>query len=130
MITGFYAGLAAITIIVLAARVSRLRRRHRVGTGTGGHDDLDVAIRCHGNAIENLPLGLILLYFAEVQGMGMVFIHLFGLLLVSGRILHTWGMTVSNGGVAFGRLYGTVFTWLAILSLGIYLVYRFLVSLL
>lgn len=129
MVTALYAGLASITIIVLAARVSRLRRKYRVGTGCGAHADLDLAIRCHANATENIPIGLILLFIAETQDMGVIFLHLFGFLLVISRILHSWGLTVGKGGVAVGRFYGTVCCWLSIIFLSLYNIVKYVLSL-
>lgn len=44
-----YAGLLTLLYIVLAIDIIRLRWRHRVGIGTGNAQDLEVAVRIHGN---------------------------------------------------------------------------------
>ncbi len=48
--------LLALLITGLSIRVSILRLRHRVSFGDGGHKDLLVAIRAHGNALEQSML--------------------------------------------------------------------------
>lgn len=46
----------ALLITGLSVQVSRLRIRHRISFGDGGHKDLLVAIRAHGNALEQTTL--------------------------------------------------------------------------
>ena len=54
--------LLALLLTALSLNVSRLRMRHRVSFGDGGHRDLMVAVRAHGNALEqSLLFGLLLL---------------------------------------------------------------------
>jgi uncharacterized protein len=48
--------LLALLITGLSLHVSRLRLRHRVSFGDGGHKDLLVAVRAHGNALEQSML--------------------------------------------------------------------------
>lgn len=46
--------IAALALLLtgLSLQVSRLRLRHRISFGDGGHKDLMVAMRAHGNALE------------------------------------------------------------------------------
>lgn len=46
----------AVLVTALSLNVSRLRLRHRVSFGDGGHKDLLVAMRAHGNALEQSML--------------------------------------------------------------------------
>jgi uncharacterized protein len=46
----------ALLLTGLSIHVSRLRLRHRVSFGDGGHKDLLVAMRAHGNALEHTTL--------------------------------------------------------------------------
>ena len=46
----------ALLITALSVNVSRLRMRHRISFGDGGHKDLLVAVRAHGNALEHSAL--------------------------------------------------------------------------
>lgn len=87
-ITSFYAGLAGLWLVLLAVSVIRLRTRHGVSLGDGGRDDLAHAIRAHGNAVETVPLGLILLGLAEGLGTPGLLLHLLGLGLLGGRLAH------------------------------------------
>jgi uncharacterized protein len=50
--------IAALALLItgLSIQVSRLRLRHRVSFGDGGHKDLLVAMRAHGNALEQTAL--------------------------------------------------------------------------
>lgn len=52
------ASLVALTLLltVLSLHVSRLRLRHRVSFGDGGHKDLLLAMRAHGNSLEQTAL--------------------------------------------------------------------------
>ncbi|WP_086933764.1 MAPEG family protein [Agarilytica rhodophyticola] len=126
-ITGLYASLAYLIIIFLAFRVIKYRRVFKVAIGSGSQKELDVAIRCHANALENLPLALILLACAEITGLASLWLHLAGTVLIISRIAHAQGLTVSNGGVAKGRFYGTLGTWLTMLALAGFNIFQFVV---
>lgn len=116
-ITAIYASLLALWLLVLAFRIVLLRRTHKVGIGAGGISQLSIAIRCHGNATEYVPMGLILLLLAELQQAPMALLHVAGMVLLIGRILHAQGLTRTRGGVSFGRFWGTLSTWLVIIVL-------------
>jgi uncharacterized protein len=112
-ITALYAGLNGLILLVLAIRVARQRGRSRVGLGTGGDATLERAIRIHGNAVESIPIVLILLGLAEACGSKLWLLHGIGLALTLGRLLHIWGLTQTSG-VSFGRAAGMSLTWLAL----------------
>lgn len=50
--------MAVLTLLItgLSVQVSRLRIRYRISFGDGGHKDLLLAIRAHGNALEQTTL--------------------------------------------------------------------------
>lgn len=50
-----------LVLTVLSLRVSQLRLRHRVSHGDGGHKDLLLAVRAHGNGLEQGLLYAVLL---------------------------------------------------------------------
>lgn len=87
-ITAIYAGLLGLGLIYLSVRVIALRRGRQVALGDGGDADLLRAIRAHGNAVETVPLALILLGLSEGLGSPAWLIHLAGATLVVGRALH------------------------------------------
>ena len=61
MITLLYAALCTLLVLALAGRVMAYRLTHKVGLGDGGHGDLQRRIRAHANAVEYLPLALLLM---------------------------------------------------------------------
>ena len=95
MITGMYAALAALMIVALARKVISLRRQHKVALGDGGQQDLLAAIRAHANAVEYLPIGLLLLLLLELSQGPAWLIHLLGSLFIIGRLIHANGISKS-----------------------------------
>ena len=112
-ITALYAGLNGLILLVLAIRVARQRGISKVGLGAGGDAALERAIRIHGNAVENVPIVLILLGLAEACGSSHLLLHAIGGALTLGRLFHVWGLMQSSG-ASFGRLAGMSLTWLAL----------------
>lgn len=109
MNTTIYLALAAFLIIFLSLRVIRLRRSNKVAYGDGGNDELKVAIRTHANAIEYLPISLLLLMAFEIN-MGTIWvIHVLGIVLIVGRLVHAWGMSAQH---RKGRVLGMQLTFL------------------
>jgi uncharacterized membrane protein YecN with MAPEG domain len=68
------------------------------------------------NFVEYTPITLTLLILAELQGASILLLHAAGLLLVVGRALHAVGLRQSAGRT-FGRFYGTLATWFALVVL-------------
>lgn len=113
MITGMYAALAALMIVALARNVIALRRQHKVALGDGGHQDLLAAIRAHANAVEYLPIGLLLLLLLELSQGPAWLIHLLGSLFIIGRLIHANGVSKA---IITRRIIGMQFTiWLLII---------------
>lgn len=122
-ITALYASLLALLIVVLALRVVLGRRQGRIGIGDGGNHELIRRIRVHGNAIENVPLALLLMLVAELTAVDAAWLHAYGIVLVAGRVLHAFGLS-RHAGTSFGRFAGTLATWLAMLAMCLLLLYR------
>ncbi|TBW55466.1 MAPEG family protein [Marinobacter halodurans] len=114
-VTAVFAAITAILMLFLALRVSLFRRKLKVGIGDGGQKDIEVAIRAHANLVEYAPIMLILMALGELNGVYVIYVYLVGMLFVVGRLLHAWGFIRSRGGYALGRMFGTLFTWLAVL---------------
>lgn len=92
------AALANMVIfLTLTWAVIRLRRAQGVVLGDGEDRALQKAIRGQGNASEQMPLALILMLLAELQGAPALLLIPAALLFTAGRALH---------GVYFG-LHGT-----------------------
>lgn len=66
-VTPLYAALLGLLLLGLSLVVVRLRRKHRVPTGDGGHADLARAIRVQANFVEYVPLTLLLLFMLEMS---------------------------------------------------------------
>ena len=96
MITSIYASLSALLIVRLSLGVIKLRRKHRVSVGDGGNEDLHLAIRAHSNALEYIPITLMLLLTLELDGAPKILIHILGVTLLIGRILHAMGLPAKD----------------------------------
>lgn len=116
-ITALYAGLCGILIIALAFRVVQFRRTQRVGIGSGEDRSNEIRVRAHANAIEYIPIALILMLIAELSGLPAVWLHILGGVFVLARLIHALGFTASGGGYHPGRMWGTALSWVVILAL-------------
>ncbi len=115
IITMFYGGLLGLVFLALSLQVVRLRRSLGVGLGSGGHDVLGRAIRAHANFAEYVPLALVLVMLVEAGTAAPAWVvHLLGLALLVGRLLHGLVGVNRRPGVSFGRFWGTALTWLVI----------------
>ncbi len=76
---------------------------------------LDRMVRVQCNFIEYVPIVLILLFLLENAGAKYYILLGVSIGLVVGRILHAWGLA-SKAGTSFGRYYGTLLTWLSLLT--------------
>lgn len=92
-ITAFYAAILSLLFIWLSRNVIAARRRQRVPLGDGGHPELLRRMRAQGNFAEYVPFALVLLAFAEIQGLTPVGVHALGLTLLVGRCLHAYGVS-------------------------------------
>jgi uncharacterized membrane protein YecN with MAPEG domain len=122
-ITGIYVALATLLVLVLAGRVSTGRGVTKINLGDGGHPDLLLRIRAHANALENLPLALLLLLMLELNQTQPLWLHVFGCLLIAARIAHAIGMSKS-GKESVGRLVGTAVTWTVMLVMALLLLWQ------
>jgi uncharacterized membrane protein YecN with MAPEG domain len=109
-----YAALNGLIILILSVLVTRARRRHKILLGDGANESMLRAQRAHGNAVEYVPIVLILLLTLASLQASMILIHVIGILLTFGRILHAIGLSRSST-VSIGRSGGILLTWLALL---------------
>lgn len=107
-----YAGLCMALIIVLAVRVVRRRIAGGISLGDGGDPGLAAAIRAHGNAVETIPVALVLLTIAALAGAPSIAIHALGLPLLLGRLSHAWALCAPGAGKA-PRVAGMALTFLS-----------------
>ena len=62
-----FTALGTLLVLALALRVSAVRHGKRIHLGDGGDEGVLRRIRAHANAIENLPLALLLLLLLELN---------------------------------------------------------------
>jgi uncharacterized membrane protein YecN with MAPEG domain len=65
-----------------------LRRKNKVGLGSGGNVELERAIRAHGNFAEYVPFGLLLIACLELNGAYWWIVAILGIALITGRLIH------------------------------------------
>jgi len=123
-IAALYAGIVGLLLLVLAARVSSLRRTLKIGIGDGGDRVLLRAIRAHGNSVEWALPAIVLLLVAELTRAPVVLLHLCGLGIVVGRVLHAVGLSRAPG-YSFGRFTGSALSWTALAVLSVWSVWAF-----
>jgi uncharacterized membrane protein YecN with MAPEG domain len=125
-ITGLYAAIAALIVVILAVRVSLRRRKVKVGIGSGGDAVLAQRIRVHANAAEYVPLALLLLLILELNQTAPLVLHVFGCMLIAGRLMHAYGLS-SSAGLTPGRAAGIALTWGLIAIMALLLIWQALV---
>ena len=124
LITTLYAGLNGLLALVLALRVTMVRAKKKIDIGDGGDGQLLQAIRVHGNNAEYLALILVLMALIEVLGAPVMALHVLGVALTLGRVLHAQGM-YSTAGPSFGRVAGQMATWIVLACTSLYALYLF-----
>jgi uncharacterized membrane protein YecN with MAPEG domain len=116
-ISPIYASLLVALIVFLAYRVTVFRRGEGIALGDEkGSGAMKRSVRAHANAVENIPVGIVLLAMLEFNHLNPLLLHLFGLTLLLSRVAHAYGLSKRNG-PSKGRLLGTVFTWLSLLAM-------------
>lgn len=93
-VTPLYAAGLTVLFLILTINIIKLRNKHRIALLDGGVPDLQRAIRIHANFTEFVPLCLILLAFAELNGARDLYLHIIGSILLIARILHALSIHV------------------------------------
>jgi uncharacterized membrane protein YecN with MAPEG domain len=124
-VTSLYAALLTLLVLVLGTRVAMRRFAARIGLGEGDDKVLRARVRVHGNAVENIPLALILMLLLELGGASAAWLHGCGIALLIGRLSHAWGVSRSSGATV-QRGAGVLLTWGAMLCMAVWLIARFL----
>ena len=119
-----WVGLNIFLTLMLALNVTRIRVKLGVGIGSGESEQLDRAIRAHGNNIEYTPLALLALAMLASTGLSNVFIHILGGGLLLGRISHAVGIQKTETALPLPRVIGNVLTWGIFFSVALLLVVR------
>jgi len=116
LITSIIAAALTLIFIKLSFAVISLRRKNKVGLGSGGHEDLERAIRTQGNFAEYVPLGVVLIACLELNGAPWWLVAIPGIALIIGRLIHAKGMNTPPPDFS-KRVLGMKFTFLTLIAL-------------
>ena len=116
LVTSIIASLLTIIFIKLSFAVIGLRRKNKVGLGSGGHEDLERAIRAQGNFAEYVPFGIILIACLELNGAPWWLVALAGIALIIGRLFHAKGINTPPPDFS-NRVLGMKLTFYTLISL-------------
>jgi uncharacterized membrane protein YecN with MAPEG domain len=116
LVTALIASVLTVIFIKLSFAVIGLRRKNKVGLGSGGHDDLERAIRAQGNFAEYVPFGILLIACLELNGAPWWLVALPGASLIMGRLIHAAGINVPPPDFS-KRILGMQFTFLTLITL-------------
>lgn len=114
MITALYASILASIMIWLAIEVIKQRRSNKVAYSDGGVEGLQIARSAQSNAMDYIPITLILMALVEFNGAPSWLLHLVGVAFVIGRMMHAKGLLREK---MSGRVNGMKLTFLAMVSL-------------
>ena len=116
LITSIIASVLTIIFIKLSFAVIGLRRKNKVGLGSGGYADLERAIRAQGNFAEYVPFGIILIACLELNGAPWWLVALPGIALIIGRLIHAVGINEAPPDFS-KRVLGMKFTFYTLIAL-------------
>ena len=94
-VTPIYAALLTLLFLVLTWRVIMYRRAKLISLGDNDDKALRKRMRAQANFVEYAPLALLLMLMTEMQGAPALALHLMGLALLAGRILHAYGFSLT-----------------------------------
>lgn len=87
-VSGFTLCFLTVLLTGLSLNVSRLRIRYRASYGHEDHRDLEVAIRAHGNGLEQSLLFVLLLVVAELLQVSAHWLAVVAVSFAAARSLH------------------------------------------
>lgn len=116
LVTAIITSVLTIIFIRPSFAVIGLRTKNKVGLGSGGHEDLERAIRAQGNFTEYVPIGIILLACLELNGAPWWLVTILGVTLIIGRVIHAKGINVPPPDFS-KRILGMKFTFNTLITL-------------
>lgn len=96
MTSAIYASASAFLIVWLSLNVIKVRTAKRIILGDGNDEELLTAIAAQLNAIEYIPIALLLLFSLEYNDANLIIVHALGIALIIGRIVHAKGLLSGN----------------------------------
>ena len=116
MTSALYASLAAVLIVWLSLQVINVRRAKKISLGDGNDDELKTVMAAQENALNYVPITLLLLFALEYNNGYLIVVHVFGLLFMLGRVIHARAILASN---LDKRVLGMQITFFVIIGLAI-----------
>lgn len=116
LITSIIAAVLTIIFTKLSFAVIGLRRKNKIGLGSGGNEDLERAIRAQGNFAEYVPFGIILIACLELNGAPWWLVVIPGITLIIGRLIHAKGINTPPPDFS-KRVLGMKFTFYTLITL-------------
>jgi uncharacterized membrane protein YecN with MAPEG domain len=111
-IFAFYAAINGLIMLVLGILVVRARVQTQTLIGDGGKPEMAGPLRAHGNNTEWTPMAIVMMLVAMSINAPWWLMHLIGVPLTAGRLLHGIGLS-RNIGTSQLRFIGMILTWLA-----------------
>lgn len=91
-ITATYAAVLAFFYVAMSFYVIVTRARTDTLLGHGDSIPMLVAMRRHGNLAEYMPFAILMMALAEILGLGATWLHVSGIALIAGRLIHPFGV--------------------------------------
>ena len=92
-ITAVYAALLTGLLVILSARVIGHRRSRSIEIGDGDDRELLRRMRVHANFVEYVPFALVLMAVAESMSAPKALLHVLGVALLAGRVMHAYALS-------------------------------------
>ncbi len=104
-VTPLYAAFFALILVALQWRVVALRDKYQsTRMQEDGHSEMAAITRAVAHMVEYTPIALLLMLIAETQGTSPVIMHVLGVTLIAGRVLHLKGLRDPSGKSPLRRL--------------------------
>lgn len=110
-ISAIYIALCGLLMLILAARVATGRIKYELAVGDGGIRSFQGVIRAHSDAVEYIPMALLMLVAAENSGAEGWMIHGLGTLLLASRVVHALAL-YRTPDASKRRFVGVFGTWM------------------
>jgi len=122
LVTSVVASVLTILFVRPSFAVISLTKKNQVGLGNGDHEELERAIRAHGNFAEYVPIGIVLIACLELNTAPWWLVAMPGITLITGRLIHAVGINTPPPDFS-KRVLGMMLTFgtlssLAVLNLG------------
>lgn len=120
MIVSLYTALFMGLIIWLSLKVVGFRHEYRISLGDGDNLKLKNAIAAQHNAIEYIPMGVLMLLLLELSEISFWLIHLSALLLLLGRLIHAKAMLSDSIPLRVRGMQITIWSLIFLIGLNVY----------